>query len=264
MSVIKTRLWLVAAVTVSIMTGCQQAKEEVKEKPLDLKNEDVQAAYIIGVNMGKNIGQNIDSFKDIDMNISREIIIKGFEDGLKGSVKLTDEQIATGIKAFEKKITSRLEAKSAKESLDKSNAYLKENGAKEGVVTTASGLQYKILRPGTGAKPGPKDKVKVHYKGTLVDGKKFDSSYDRKTPATFGVSGVIPGWTEALQLMKKGAKWQLTIPSDLAYGPKGRPGIPPYAVLLFDVELLDINPKVETAKKAVKDEDPKPEKDPAK
>ncbi len=259
--------WLAGVLMVSLMAGCQPAKEKVTEKPLDLKNDEVKASYIIGVNMGKNLNKNVDSFQEIDIQISRDVIVQGFRDGLLGSEKMNDKQIATGIKDFEKKITAKLQAKKAKEekeSLEKSNAYLKENAKKEGVITTDSGLQYKIIRPGTGAKPGIKDKVKVHYVGTLINGKKFDSSYDRNTPATFGVGGVIPGWTEALQLMKKGAKWQLTIPSDLAYGPKGRPGIPPYAVLLFDVELLDINPTLETPKKAAKDEDPKPKKNPAK
>jgi len=118
-------------------------------------------------------------------------------------------------------------------------SYLAENAKKPGVVTTKSGLQYRVVKPGTGRTPGPTDSVTVHYRGTLVDGKQFDSSYDRGEPATFPVNGVIAGWTEALQLMKEGAQYQLAIPAALAYGDRG-----PLAgqVLLFDVELLKVEP----------------------
>jgi len=118
-------------------------------------------------------------------------------------------------------------------------SYLAENAKKPGVVTTKSGLQYRVVKPGTGRTPGPADSVTVHYRGTLVDGKQFDSSYDRGEPATFPVNGVIAGWTEALQLMKEGAQYQLAIPAALAYGDRG-----PLAgqVLLFDVELLKVEP----------------------
>src|SRR5262249_17517826 len=121
------------------------------------------------------------------------------------------------------------------------DAFLAANKSKPGVQTTASGLQYKVIKSGTGATPGASDVATVHYKGSLMDGTVFDSSYDANEPATFNVSGVIPGWTEALQLMKVGDKWQLFIPSDLAYGETGRlPKIPPNALLVFDVELLDV------------------------
>jgi FKBP-type peptidyl-prolyl cis-trans isomerase len=121
------------------------------------------------------------------------------------------------------------------------DAFLAENAKKEGVKSTPSGLQYKVLTEGDGAMPAATDTVKVHYTGTFIDGKKFDSSVDRGEPATFGVDQVIPGWTEALQLMKVGSKWQLAIPSDLAYGPQGRGAqMPPNSVLLFDVELIEI------------------------
>ena len=122
--------------------------------------------------------------------------------------------------------------------------YLTKNKGKRGVVTTASGLQYEVIRAGTGPSPTLADRVKVHYEGRLVDGKVFDSSYQRNEPIVFGVTQVIPGWTEGLQTMKVGGKSHFVIPSDLAYGPSGTPGgpIPPNAVLVFDVELLAINP----------------------
>lgn len=120
-------------------------------------------------------------------------------------------------------------------------AYLDQNKKREGVVTTASGLQYEILRAGKGENPKTTDRVVVHYRGTLIDGKQFDSSYDRGEPMTFGVTQVIPGWVEGLQLMKPGAKWKLFIPSNLAYGARGYPPlIPPNSSLIFDIELIEI------------------------
>src|ERR1700730_17703129 len=118
--------------------------------------------------------------------------------------------------------------------------FLADNKAKEGVKTTASGLQYKVLKEGTGATPKSSDTVTVNYRGTLLDGTEFDSSYKRGQPATFPVAGVIKGWTEALQIMKAGSKYQLFIPASLAYGEQGRPGIPPNSVLIFEVELMDV------------------------
>ena len=124
---------------------------------------------------------------------------------------------------------------------EEGEAFLKVNSSKEGVVTLKSGLQYKVLKKGAGKKPGPAEKVKCHYEGTLVDGSKFDSSYDRNEPAVFGVNQVIPGWTEALQLMSEGSAWELYIPYQLAYGEAGAHGaIPPCAALIFKVELLEV------------------------
>ena len=260
---IKTSLgYSILVALMTLMVSCQQDKKAV-EKKVDLKNPDNQAAYIVGLKMGQTTKTNLKSMDKIKLNIPTKIVNKGFEDALAGKSLLSDKEVADGVKAFEARIRSKLAEKQkieAAANLEKGKTYLAENGKKEGVTTTKTGLQYKILRPGTGPLPTAKDNVKVHYKGTLIDGKKFDSSYDRKQPATFPVGGVIPGWTEALLKMKKGAKWQLTIPSDLAYGEKGRPGIPANSVLLFDVELLDINPAVEAPKKQ---QDPKP-KDPVK
>jgi FKBP-type peptidyl-prolyl cis-trans isomerase len=137
-------------------------------------------------------------------------------------------------KAEEKQIAA------AEKNLKAGEAFLAANAKKEGVKTTASGLQYKVIKAGTGASPKPTDIVKVHYTGTLVDGTVFDSSVQRGEPATFPVNGVIPGWTEALQLMKVGDKWQLVIPSKLAYGEQGPRAIGPNSTLIFDVELLGI------------------------
>jgi len=132
--------------------------------------------------------------------------------------------------------------KRSEENAASNQKFLTENAAREGVTTTASGLQYEVLTPGTGAQPGPTSRVTVHYEGSLINGKVFDSSYKRGQPATFGVHQVIPGWTEAMQLMQEGAKWRLTIPSELGYGARGAGGsIPPNAVLVFDVELISVS-----------------------
>jgi FKBP-type peptidyl-prolyl cis-trans isomerase FklB len=146
--------------------------------------------------------------------------------------------------AFQKEVVAKQEVK-AKESADKNlkagEAFLAENAKKEGVVTLPSGLQYKVIEAGSGKTPKASDTVTVNYRGTLIDGKEFDSSYKRGEPATFPVSGVIAGWTEALQLMKEGAKWQLVIPPGLAYGEKGAgPVIGPNSTLVFEVELIKV------------------------
>ncbi|MCB1589512.1 MAG: FKBP-type peptidyl-prolyl cis-trans isomerase, partial [Xanthomonadales bacterium] len=130
--------------------------------------------------------------------------------------------------------------KMAEENKSKGAAFLAENKGKSGIKTTESGLQYQVLRQGNGAKPDANDRVKVHYLGTLIDGTKFDSSYDRETPAEFPLNGVIAGWTEGLQLMPVGSKYKLFIPGDLGYGENGSGPIPPNSTLIFEVELLEI------------------------
>jgi FKBP-type peptidyl-prolyl cis-trans isomerase FklB len=145
--------------------------------------------------------------------------------------------------AFQKEVMAK-QAEVAKKNKAEGEAFLAENKKKEGVKTTPSGLQYKVIKPGKGKKPKSSDTVTVNYRGTLIDGTEFDSSYKRGQPATFQVSGVIPGWTEALQLMEEGAKWQLFIPSNLAYGERGAGGvIGPNATLIFEVELISIQEK---------------------
>ncbi len=244
------------------IVGCEKEAEEktkVEESAktgLDFTNEDTKLAYTIGNNFGRNLQANIKYLNELEIELSREILTQGFIDGLAEKSDLDDEVLAAVMKQFESRVRTLADAKQkqlVEEAKAKTSAYLKENSEKEGVITLPSGLQYKVITEGKGKKPGPTDKVKVHYSGTLTDGTKFDSSYDRNQPATFVVSGVIAGWTEALQLMKEGSKWQLTIPGNLAYGEAGRPGkIPANATLLFDVELLAINPGVEAPKEQKK------------
>src|SRR4029077_1986577 len=166
----------------------------------------------------------------------------GVKDGVSGKPQMTMDQIRDTMVAFEKDMQDKQTAAAKKNEAD-SEKFLAENKSKEGVKTTSSGLQYKVLKEGTGAQPKSTDTVMVNYRGTLIDGTEFDSSYKRGQPATFPVGGVIKGWTEALQLMKVGSKLQLFIPANLAYGdhPPGAQ-IPPGSSLIFEVELMDAKP----------------------
>jgi len=235
-------------------TDVQPAKQEVAEAATastTAVKEESKESYAIGLGMGQGMLTNLKSLDGTGVELDTKVLAEAFADGILGTAKMEKEEQDKVMAGFQEKMKQAMQekqkkekeeaAKKAEENKATGEAFLKENGAKEGVVTLASGLEYKILTPGTGKSPKATDRVKVHYTGTLIDGKKFDSSYDRDQPATFGVNQVIPGWTEALQLMKEGGKWQLAIPSDLAYGPNGRPGtIPGNSVLLFDVELLEV------------------------
>src|SRR6266513_2026376 len=205
-----------------------------------LKDQKEKASYSIGHELGA-------SLKKGNMDVNTDILTKGLKDGLTGAKSaLTDEQIKETLTAFQKEMMEKQQA-AQKELGEKNTAagekFLTENKKKDGVKTTASGLQYKVLKEGSGASPKETDTVVTNYKGTLIDGTEFDSSYKRNEPASFPVNRVIKGWTEALQLMKPGAKYQLFIPSSLAYGERGAGQlIGPNATLIFEVELLSIKP----------------------
>jgi FKBP-type peptidyl-prolyl cis-trans isomerase len=163
-----------------------------------------------------------------------------------GKTLLTDDEAQAAIMAVQTEVRKQQQEKAQEAGAankKQGDAFLADNKTKEGVVTLPSGLQYKILTAGTGPKPTASDSVVCNYRGTFIDGKEFDSSYKRGQPATFPVTGVIKGWTEALELMPVGSKWQLFVPSDLAYGDAGRPGIEPSSTLIFEVELLSIEDK---------------------
>ncbi|MFN8361220.1 MAG: FKBP-type peptidyl-prolyl cis-trans isomerase [Candidatus Kapaibacterium sp.] len=212
--------------------------EKPKEGETMLKTQKDKVSYSIGVQIGKNL-------KDQKVEIDPKILSEALKAAFTGAkLSLTDEQIAATMQQFQTEMMAKQEAEAknaGSEARKKGEAFLAENKKKPGVITTASGLQYIVLKEGTGAIPKAESTVSVHYTGTLLDGKKFDSSVDRGTPAEFPVGGVIKGWTEALQLMKVGSKWKLFIPTDLAYGDRGAPGaIGPGEVLVFEVELLAI------------------------
>jgi FKBP-type peptidyl-prolyl cis-trans isomerase len=215
------------------------------DKKLDLDSERAKASYSIGYNMGRNL---INIKEEIDF----ETVVQGFKDGFAGEHKaqLKSEEIEKALIAFRQRINKIMQEK--RRSLGEKNkaegeAFLKENAGNEGVITTKSGLQYKVIKEGTGAVPQATDQVTVQYRGTFINGTEFDSSYKKGKPATFLLNRVIPGWTEGVQLMKVGAKYKFFIPSNLAYGQRGSRAIGPNAVLIFDIELLAIE-KVEPKK----------------
>lgn len=225
---------LAACLAVLLMaSGCT-----AQEKKLELNTLKDKVSYGIGLNIGKD-------FKEQEIDVDVNLLARGIKDSIAGTEPaLTDAQMQEAFEAFQKEIVAKQEAKNkaaAEKNLKDGEAFMAENGKKEGVVTLPSGLQYKVIEEGSGKTPAATDTVTVNYRGTLVDGNEFDSSYKRGEPATFPVSGVIPGWTEALQLMKEGAKWQVVIPPALAYGERGAaPVIGPNSTLVFEVELIKV------------------------
>ncbi len=235
MSLKKLQFIVTALLALVFFTAC--TPEEPKTE-LTLTTAKERISYTIGV----NIGQDFSSQK---MDIDADVLITGLKDAMAGKEpRLTEEEMATEIQTFQQEMQAKMEAEmqaTTEDNLKAGEAFLAENAKQEGVVVTESGLQYKVIEPGAGDSPQPDDVATVHYRGTLVDGTQFDSSIDRGQPASFPVGGVIPGWTEALQLMKPGAKWQLFIPSNLAYGERGAgQNIGPNSVLIFDVELISV------------------------
>ena len=217
-------------------TQAQAPAQGQGNKPAALQD---RASYIIGLNLGQ-------SLKTQDVPVTMDLIIQGLKDGLGGSNPLlTQEEIQAAMQEFQAQLMTAQQEKmkvAGEANLKSSQAFLDENKKKATVKTTASGLQYEVLTEGSGESPKATDQVTVHYRGTLPDGTVFDSSYDRGEPATFPVNGVIPGWVEALQLMKPGAKYKLAIPPALAYGERGAGGdIGPNQALVFEVELISVN-----------------------
>jgi len=205
---------------------------------LALKDQKDKAGYSIGANIGS-------SLKHDGIDVSLDALVAGLKDSFTGAApQLTPEQQQEALGAVQKEVTEKAIAqrKAAGEKAKKEGEeFLAKNKAKDGVKTLPSGLQYKVLVEGKGAQPKPTDQVTVNYRGTLIDGAEFDSSYKRGQPATFPVNQVIKGWTEALPLMKTGAKWELFVPADLAYGEHGAGrDVPPNATLIFEVELLGV------------------------
>jgi len=216
------------------------ATKKPAPKPFTLTTDKDKQSYAFGLNMGEGMRKN---FVDLDPSV----ILRGLKDGLAGGKTLmTDDEMKTTLTALQNQVRKEQQERMqalAETNKKASDAFLAENKTKDGVVTLPSGLQYKILQAGDGPKPEATDVVVCNYKGMLLDNTEFDSSYKRGQPATFAVTGVIRGWTEALQLMPVGSKWQLFIPPDMAYGASGRPGIPPNSTLVFEIELLSIRPK---------------------
>ena len=223
------------SIVLSVAAFCFATGIFAEDKPPQLKDLKDKASYSIGLNFGFN-------FKQQNVDLNTDAFAAGFKDAMSGRKPLlTEQEVRDTLIAFERDLQQRQTAVGQKNAAD-GEKFLTDNKSKEGVKATATGLQYKVLKEGSGAQPKPSDTVTVNYRGTLVDGTEFDSSYKRGQPATFPVGGVIPGWTEALQLMKVGSKYQLFVPAKLAYGEQGRPGIPPNSLLIFEVELMDVKP----------------------
>jgi len=211
--------------------------------PLTLKTQKEKASYAIGMSVGKGLHKD-----QVDVNPA--ILARGLRDALAGgNMLLTDDEAKAAIAVLQTEMRKKQEEKMAvvgEENKKQGEVFLAANKSKDGVVALPSGLQYKVLKEGTGPKPTATDSVVCNYRGTLINNTEFDSSYKRGQPATFPVTGVIKGWTEALQLMPVGSKWELFVPSDLAYGERAAgPDITPNSTLIFEVELLSIQPKID-------------------
>jgi len=230
------KLQWIAVLSILVLVSQVEGKEDVV-----LKSQKDKISYVIGMDIGSN-------FKKQSIAIDPDILMRGIKDGLSGGKSLlTEQEVRDVTTAFQKEMVAKqeeLNKKLGEKNKKEGEVFLAENKKKEGVKTLPSGLQYKVIKAGTGKKPKLTDTVTTHYRGTLIDGTEFDSSYRRGQPASFPVTGVIPGWTEALQLMEEGAKWQLVVPSNLAYGDRGAGRqIGPNATLIFEVELISIQQK---------------------
>ena len=206
--------------------------------PAGLKEQKEKVSYVIGVDIGKALQKQ-------GVAIDPDLVARGIKDGFSGGkLLMSDQEIKETMTAFQKEMRAKQEMglkQAGEKNKREGEAFLAENKIKEGVKTLPSGLQYKVIKAGSGKKPKATDTVVTHYKGTLLDGTEFDSSYKRNQPATFKVNGVIRGWTEALQLMEEGAQWVLYVPAALAYGERGAgPQIGPNATLIFEVELISV------------------------
>jgi len=215
----------------ALLVGTAQAQ-------VDLESEEARLGYALGMQVGQSI-------KRLDTEVDLDALNQAIRDTMNDQEpQLSAEESREVLMSLRQQVQQQqqaVQAEAAGDNMAASQAFLEENQAKEGVETTESGLQYKVVEQGDGPMPGVNDEVTVHYRGTLIDGTQFDSSYDRGEPATFSVGAVIPGWTEALQLMPVGSKYELYIPPGLAYGERGAGGrIGPNEALIFEVELLEI------------------------
>lgn len=222
------------AVLCFLVTAFSACAQKNKSGNVELKTQQDSVSYAIGASVGASLKKD-----GLNEMVTTSILFAAMESALKGDSMKLD---ATASQAVIQSFFQAKEKEKGKAAIEKGQKFLDENKKRTGVTTLPSGLQYEILKAGTGAKPTATDKVTTHYHGTLIDGKVFDSSVDRGQPAQFGVNQVIPGWTEALQLMPVGSKWKLAVPYNLAYGDKGAGGaIGPYETLIFEVELISID-----------------------
>jgi FKBP-type peptidyl-prolyl cis-trans isomerase len=225
----------ITVLLVALISGCETDAQNSGEVKLETQKDSI--SYFIGSDISRSLA-------DIKDEIDIDLLVKALKDGFEGKEpQLTQSDMMTTMQEFSSRMMKVREEKQQQAAADNKAAgekFLEENKTKEGIIVTASGLQYQILQEGTGAKPTSQDKVSVNYRGTLIDGTEFDSSYKSGQPISFSVTGVISGWTEALQLMSTGSKYKLFIPSELGYGERGSRTIGPNEVLIFEIELLSI------------------------
>lgn len=232
---------LIALAVAGALAGCSSSQDSAPENPA-LESTDEKVSYGMGLVMGERMGNDL---PDLQM----EQFLQGIRHGHAGDeeqTRMSREEIQEALMAYQTQLQEQESAQTgelAQKNLEAGEEFLAENAERDGVETTDSGLQYEILEEGDGEKPSGEDRVQVHYTGELISGEVFDSSRERGEPVTFGLNQVIPGWTEGLQLMSEGSRAKLYIPAELAYGPGGNQRIGPNETLVFDVELLEINPE---------------------
>ncbi|EKY3080913.1 FKBP-type peptidyl-prolyl cis-trans isomerase [Cronobacter sakazakii] len=235
--------------------AAQQQTPAAADSKAAFQNDDQKSAYALGASLGRYMGNSLKEQEKLGIKLDKNQLIAGVQDAFADKSKLSDQEIEQTLQAFETRVKGAAQAKVEKDATEneaKGKAFRDKFAKEKGVKTSSTGLLYKVEKEGTGAAPKESDTVVVNYKGTLIDGQEFDNSYKRGEPLSFRLDGVIPGWTEGLKNIKKGGKIKLVIPPELAYGKNGVPGIPANSTLVFDVELLDINPaaKADAAPKA--------------
>lgn len=235
---------MLAIALVSVL-GCQEAVKQTETAPAPVLETEVQKqAYSLGASIGMYMQKNLDQHEKLGLPLDQALITRGFIDSLAGKSVIEKEEIQALLMNLDKEMKVKQQEATVADSaaaIAEGQKFLEENAKKEGVKVTESGIQYVVITEGEGEKPNAADTVTVHYTGTYLNGEKFDSSYDRNEPTVFPLNRVISGWTEGVQLMSVGSKYSFTIPSDLAYGPNGKPPtIPGNSVLKFEIELLKI------------------------
>ncbi|AOE49007.1 FKBP-type peptidyl-prolyl cis-trans isomerase [Kangiella sediminilitoris] len=256
----------VALALTGVLVACDSGNDKVansasEEQPVaagenqtvEFKDQYEKAAYAMGVNFSTQMTKNFDSLKEYDIEINKDLVVQGMRDGFAGDAKMSEEEVMANINEFQTALNEKMkerqaelaaEAKErAEENLKAGQAFQADYAEKDGVTKTESGLLYRAITEVEGGEsPTAEDAVRVHYRGTFIDGEEFDSSYKRNQPIDFNLNGVIPGWTEGLQYMTVGDKYEFVIPADLAYGENDRGNIPGNSTLVFEVELLAVNP----------------------